>query len=143
MKYIEMFEKIVIWSLIVLMSVIILLATVDLAYALVQDILSTPIMLLAVNELLEIFGFFLLVLIGLELLETIKTYITEHLIRVEIVFMVALIAVARKVIILDISAQPTLTLVGIGIILLALSLGYFLIRRSHKDTDIPSCRPEA
>lgn len=100
-------------------------------------------MLLSVNELLEVFGLFLLVLIGLELLETIKTYLVEHLIRVEVVFMVALIAMARKVIILDISEHPSLTLFGIGLIIIALAVGYFLIRRSHKDRDIPSCRRDA
>jgi len=136
MKYVEIFEKIVIWLLIVLVSLVILLATLDLAYALIKDIIATPIMILAVNELLEIFGLFLLVLIGLELLETIKTYISERLIRVEIVFMVALIAMARKVIILDLQAQPSLTLVGIGAILLALSLSYFLIRRSHREKEV-------
>ena len=47
----------------------------------------------------EFVGFFLLVLIGIELLETIKAYLLTNVIHVEIVLEVALIAIARKVII--------------------------------------------
>ncbi len=72
---------------------------------------------------------FLLVLLGLELLETIKAYLIEHAIHVEIVMVVALIAISRKVIILDIKVVDAATLIAIGGILLALSLGYYLISR--------------
>ena len=63
--------------------------------------ITPPIILLEINELLEIFGFFLLVLIGVEILETIKAYLLEKVVHVEIVLEVALFAIARKVIILD------------------------------------------
>ncbi len=130
MNYFKTFEKIVIWALTIMMAVVLLLATLDLAYLIVKDILRSPFCLLDVKDLLDIFGLFLLVLIGIELLETIKTYLVEHLIRAEVVFMVALIAIARKVIILDVPAFPSLTLIGIGAIILAMSVGYHLIRRS-------------
>jgi len=132
MRYFKTFEKVVIWSLTFMMALVLVLSTLDLAFLIVKDILhSSPIFLLDVKDLLDIFGLFLLVLIGIELLETIKTYLIEHLIRTEVVFMVALIAIARKVIILDVSAYPSLTLMGIGAIILALAFGYHLIRRSH------------
>ncbi len=47
----------------------------------------------------EIFGFFMLILIGIELLETIRAYLVENVVHVEVVIEVALIAIARKVII--------------------------------------------
>src|SRR5439155_18567800 len=43
------------------------------------------------------FGGALIVLLGLELIETLKQYNSEHHVRVEIVFLVGLIAVARHV----------------------------------------------
>ena len=46
-------------------------------------------------------GGFLLVLIGIELLDTIKAYFRENTIHVEIVILLAIIAIARKVILLD------------------------------------------
>ena len=54
------------------------------------------------NELLNIFGIFLLVLVGIELVYTLKTYLTENALHVEVVLMAALIAIGRKVIILDV-----------------------------------------
>jgi uncharacterized membrane protein (DUF373 family) len=137
MKFLGIFEKYVIRALTVMMAFVLLLATIDLAYLIVKDILNPPLMLLDVSELLDIFGLFLLVLIGIELLETMKTYLVEHLIRVEVVLMVALIAIARKIIIMDVSLFPSLTLIGIGVILIALSVGYCYIRGSHKDKRPP------
>jgi uncharacterized membrane protein (DUF373 family) len=84
---------------------------------------------LDINELLEIFGLFMLVLIGIELLETIKTYIMKNVIHLEVVLMVAMIAIARKVIILDIKKVPSPTLMGIGVIIIALSVGYYLVKQ--------------
>jgi len=70
---------------------------------------------------------FLLVLIGVELLETVKMYLTKKTVHVEVVFTVAMIAIARKVVILDIKEVPSLTLIGIGTIIMALSAGYYLL----------------
>ncbi len=50
-----------------------------------------PIILFEINELLEIFGFFLLILICLELLESIRIYLIEGALHVQIVLEVALI----------------------------------------------------
>jgi hypothetical protein len=81
----------IVGTLIVLMAVVLLLTTIDLGWMLVQDILTPPVILLEIEELLEIFGFFLLILIGVELLETIKAYLNEGVVHVEVVLMVALI----------------------------------------------------
>ena len=43
------------------------------------------------------------------------------------VFTVAMIAIARKVIILDVKELSSLTLMGIGVIIIALSAGYYLL----------------
>jgi uncharacterized membrane protein (DUF373 family) len=67
------------------------------------------------------------VLIGVELLETIKAYVKENVVHVEVVFTVAMIAIARKVIILDVKELSGLTLMGIGVIIIALSAGYYLL----------------
>jgi len=101
------------------------------------DIISPPIILLEVGELLNIFGLFLLILIGVELLETVKMYFREHVVHVEVVFMVALIAIARKVIILDLEKYSYLALIGIALIILALSVGYYLVRKSHQENKSP------
>ena len=45
---------------------------------------------------------------------------------------VAMIAIARKVIILDTEKLSALTLIGIGVIILALTIGYYLVRQGHR-----------
>jgi len=132
-KYLRNFEKFITVSLIIMMAVVILLATIELGWIIINDIITPPVLLLDINEMLDIFGLFLLVLIGIELLETIKAYLSQRVIRVEVVIIVALIAIARKVIILDIKELSSLTLIGIAAIILALSAGYYLLKGSLRD----------
>lgn len=127
---IKKFEKGIILVLVLLMAMVLLLSTVELAWIITQDVLSPPLFLLDINELLDIFGLFMLVLIGIELLETIaKTYMSESVDHAQIVMAVAIIAIARKVIILDVKDLSGLALVGIAAIILALSIGYYLIKK--------------
>lgn len=131
MIYLEKIERVIVLSLLVMMVSVVLLATVELGWIITKDIITPPVFLLDIDELLEIFGMFLLVLIGVELLETVKMYLTQKTVHVEVVFTVAMIAIARKVIILDIKEVPSLTLIGIGTIIVALSAGYYLLTRKR------------
>ena len=132
------FQRITIQALMLMMAVVVGLATVDLAWILVKDIVQPPVMILNVEQLLELFGLFMLVVIGIELLETImKTYVTQGEFRHEVVLSVAIIAIARKVIILDLKKTDCLTLIGIASIVLALTGGYFLMK-SCQASGLPS-----
>ena len=125
------YEKFMIQSLMVMMAIVLGLATLDLGWLIIKDIIQPPYLLLDVNQLLEIFGLFMLVVIGIELLETImKTYITQGQPHYEVVLSVAIIAIARKVIILDLKEVDSLSLIGIASIIIALTVGYFLMKRS-------------
>ena len=127
--FLKKFEHIIVLSLIIMMVIVVVLAAVELGWIIIRDIITPPIILLEIDELLEIFGFFLLVLIGIELLETIKAYLLTNVIHVEIVLEVALIAIARKVIILDLNKYESLTLVGIAALIAAVALAYLVIKR--------------
>ncbi len=130
MQVIKKFQKIIIMVLVVLMAVVLFLSTIELAWVIIKDIITPPIFILDIDELLEIFGLFMLVLIGIELLDTIaKTYLEESVDHAQIVMAVAIIAIARKVIILDVKDLSGLALVGIAAIILALSIGYYLIKK--------------
>ncbi|HWR90420.1 MAG TPA: phosphate-starvation-inducible PsiE family protein [Dissulfurispiraceae bacterium] len=130
LEYLKRFERIITASLVVMMAIIVLLATIELGWLIIQDIISPPLFLLEIEELLDIFGLFLLVLIGIELLETIKAYQKDNVVHVEVVFIVAMIAIARKVIILDIKEIDAMKLIGIGVIVTALSVGYWFVKRA-------------
>ena len=133
MKYLEKGERVIVLSLLVMMVAVVFLSTVELGWIITKDIITPPVFLLDIDELLDIYGMFLLVLIGVELLETVKMYLTQKTVHVEVVFTVAMIAIARKVIILDIKEVPSLTLIGIGTIIVALSAGYYLIARKRNN----------
>jgi len=114
-------------TLIGLLAIVVVLSTIELGWILIKDILTEPVLILEISELLEIFGFFLLVLIGIELLETIKKYLEKGVIELKIIFSVALIAIGRKIIILDPKEYDGFTLLGIGTIILALVIGYGIV----------------
>jgi LPXTG-motif cell wall-anchored protein len=137
MNYPDTFQKIIIAVLTALMALVVMIATLELVYIMVLDILSPPFILLDANELLDIFGYFLLILIGIELLETFRIYLKEGAINAQVVLLVAIIALARKVIILGSNEMQSLTLVGIGFIILALAAGYYLVKKSNDDV---SCK---
>jgi len=138
-RYIRTFERYVIIVLIAMMAVTVLLATLDLLRMLFFDIfVQSPRVIIEVGALLDIFGMFLLILIGLELIHTLKTYLEEKTFHLEVVFTVALVAIARKVIILDIKETSGVTLLGIAAIIAALSVSYFYIRRQFTCMSVPS-----
>lgn len=136
--FLKKFERLIVNSLIVMMVLIVFLATIELGWIILKDIVTHPILLLEINELLEIFGFFLLVLIGIELLETIKAYLDEKVIHVEIVLEVALIAIARKVIILDLDKYSALTLSGMAALILAVAAGFYVVKKKIRSSTQPS-----
>ncbi|MGD2015724.1 MAG: phosphate-starvation-inducible PsiE family protein [Desulfobacterales bacterium] len=133
--FLKKFEHIIVLSLITMMVIVVVLATIELGWIIIRDIVTPPVILLEIDELLEIFGFFLLVLIGIELLETIKAYLLTNVIHVEIVLEVALIAIARKVIILDLDKYESLTLVGIAALIAAVALAFMVIKRHINPID--------
>jgi uncharacterized membrane protein (DUF373 family) len=74
-------------------------------------------------------GGFLVILLGLELLETVRVYNREHHVKLEVVLVVAMIAVSRHIIQLDYHEASAPALLGAAAILLALVTGYFLVKR--------------
>jgi uncharacterized membrane protein (DUF373 family) len=128
-EFIKKFEHGVIFSLVAMMTVVILLSTIELAYIIVKDIFSPPLFWLEIDELLDIFGFFLLILIGVELLESIKAYLADKVVHFEVVLEVALIAITRKVIILDLKEYSALTVIGVAALILSIAIAYYLLKR--------------
>lgn len=124
----KQFEQAIIILLAIMMAVVVVFSTVDLGKTIVEKLVAPPFMLLEVKELLDLFGLFLLVLIGLELLEIIKSYAMDNVVHVRVVLTVAMIAIARKVIILEVNEVSATSMFGIGAIIVALSIAYYVLR---------------
>jgi uncharacterized membrane protein (DUF373 family) len=123
-------EKAVLYALMALMAIVLVLATLDLVWTIILAVTTPPLLLVTLDTLLEIFGMFLLVLVGLELLDTITAYIREHVVHAEIVILAAMIAVARKAITLDLTKSEPIVAFGLAALVLALSAAYFLLKRA-------------
>ncbi|MBD2676143.1 MULTISPECIES: phosphate-starvation-inducible PsiE family protein [Nostoc] len=129
MHMIENVEVLVSKVLSILMVVVILVAIGDLAFFLYKELFTMPYGKFN-TTLYKIFGLFLNILIALEILENITGYLRKHVIQVELVIVTSLIAVARKIIILDLEKVPGIDIIGLGVAILALSISYLIIRSS-------------
>ena len=133
-EIVNKFEKIVYAALMALLMLVLAGSLLDLIWLLFKALIYETPALLETRELIGVLGAFLLVLIGVELLDTIKAYFSENTIHVEIVVLLAIIAIARKVILLDplgISANEFgFELMGIGVIVIGLAGGYYLIKKA-------------
>jgi uncharacterized membrane protein (DUF373 family) len=127
-------QKFTVLALTGMLVVVVLLSTLHLGVLIVQEVWAPPRFLIRVQGLLEIFGYFLLVLIGVELLETLKAYLRKDIIHVRVVLEVALIAMARKVIIEEPNSVPGLTLLGIAALILALGIAFYFERQAKRES---------
>lgn len=123
------FKLVVSYILLVLLGVVVVLALIDLAILVFEEIMKPPFPLVKVADLQELLGNFLNVMIAFELLDSVRAYIRHRHFHVETVVLVSILAVARKVIVLDIHELAGLTIIGIAAIFVALCGGYFLLRR--------------
>ncbi len=127
---IETVEVIVSKILSLLMIIVIFATLLDLAIFIFKEIFS-----LGENHfsqtLFKIFGLFLNVLIALEILENITAYLKKQVLQVELVIVTSLIAIARKIIILDLKVTEGIEIIGLGIAILSLSISYLIIRSSN------------
>jgi len=130
MHLIEIIEVIVSKLLAVLMLIVIFATLADLAIFIFKEILSPEVGGFS-QTLFKTFGLFLNVLIALEILENITAYLKKHVLQVELVIVTSLIAIARKIIILDLKATEGIEIIGLGIAILSLSISYLIIRSSN------------
>ncbi|MDX2244037.1 MAG: phosphate-starvation-inducible PsiE family protein [Leptolyngbyaceae cyanobacterium bins.302] len=126
-------EAIVSKVLSIAMVVVILVAVFDLLRFLVTDLVITEPTGRFSTTLATIFGLFLNVLIALEILENITAYLKKHVIQVELVVVTSLIAVSRKIIILDLEKTTGIDLIALAAAILALAVSYWIIRRVSAD----------
>ena len=130
LKLLHVVEKLVAKVLSIALLVVIAVALFDLVYLMIIDIKSNDPAGFYNKSIIKLFGFFLNILIALELLENITAYLKKNIVHVELVIATALIAVSRKIIIFDFSAKANASqdLIAISAGILALSISYWLVK---------------
>jgi len=135
-KVLKGFELVITSALMVIIAAMVVMGTIALAMLMLRNASAHMGNITDAEALQQVmqrgFGGALVVLLGLELMETLKQYTAEHHVRVEVVFLVGLIAVGRHVIQVDYARAGAGELFGMAAVILALAIGYFLVRRSSQ-----------
>lgn len=135
----ESYKKIVILILMVMLGCVVLISIAHVAWSLIDTVVLNFNEADFQRSIIDLFGLFFLVLVGVELLETLKMYTKEHVVHVEVVLLVALIVAARKIILIDYATKPSDIFFGIASIIIAIGVSYYLIKKSlhvtHYDDD--------
>jgi uncharacterized membrane protein (DUF373 family) len=112
-----------------LMVLVILWGIGDVVYVLYRRLIQEPFLLLSINDLFETFGAFLAVLIAIEIFVNITVYIRTDVIPVKLVVATALMAISRKVIVLDYDTISSSYVYATGAVVLSLGITYWLVAR--------------
>lgn len=115
-----------------LMVAVILWGVGDVIYIIYDRLVSPPFLLLNINDIFYTFGAFMAVLIAVEIFINIRLYLGTNVFPVQLVVATALMAIARKVIVLDFEAITPMYLLGIAATTLALGITYWLLRQGTR-----------
>ncbi len=111
----------------VIMVIVIFAGVIDVVLVLYQRLMTNPRFFLTISDILATFGAFLAVMIAIEIFENLTLYLRKDVIHVEIVMATALMAIARKVIVLDFNEIAPEYVWATGAVVLATSIGYWLV----------------
>ncbi|MBI1319729.1 MAG: hypothetical protein GC168_12390 [Candidatus Hydrogenedens sp.] len=111
----------------ILMTLVIVWGVIDVGWVLYQRLVTPPMFLLEIDDILATFGAFMAVLIAIEIFVNITIYLRDDIIHVKIVMATALMAIARKVIILDVKETDVMMVFAIAAVIFSLSIGYWLL----------------
>jgi uncharacterized membrane protein (DUF373 family) len=96
------------------------------AFDIVRDIMAYPTGAITNEQVFGIFGDLLLILIGLELMESVKGYLKDHKVHVEVILTVAMVALARKAIVVNVKDYQA-GAIGLGLLIVALAASHWLL----------------
>jgi uncharacterized membrane protein (DUF373 family) len=128
------------YVLAIAMVVVIIEGVASVIHALYLSMSRPPYFM--VPNIVKLFGVFLAVLIAYEIFANITLYLRTDVFPVKLVVATAVMAIARKVIILDMEDYTALDLVGIGAVVLALGIAYWLISQADAAGDKTRWQPD-
>lgn len=115
----------------VLMALVIVWGVADVVLVLYQRLMVEPIFLLDYNDLFDVFGAIMLVLIAIEIFINIRLYLGSNVIPIQLVVATALMAIARKVIVMDLDDIAPLYIFAIAAVVMALGITYWLVTKKE------------
>lgn len=135
-KLVARFEVLVVLALKVLLTLAVALAIVLLYVLFINGVREQTTAIDNVGRLQsalqQVFAGVLLVLLGLELIETLNVYAAEHHVRIEVILIVAMIALGRHIVQMDFEHLSGPVLLGVAGLMTGLAASYFLITSAHR-----------
>lgn len=125
----HLFEKSLAGVLLILIAGVAVIAVAELGYVLYLDLANDQGLFLGLDELFDVFGRFLVVLIAIELMASIYMYMKDKSVHAEMMLLIAITALTRKVVILDKETTDAMQMLGIAALLATLIGGYYLVKR--------------
>jgi len=122
--------KVAVKILAVFMVIVIFWGVADVIYVLYQNLIDEPFMLLNISDIFKTFAAFLTVLIAIEIYQNIVLYLRTDVLPIRLVVATALMAIARKVIILDFKNISAMYIFAAAATVLALGITYYLISKN-------------
>ena len=131
-------NKNVVRVLIGIMTLTLILGTLHLIYLEFNKIIDHPYFLVDVSTLFEVFNLILIIAIGYELIRSLILIISSDTIPTIPIIQIAIIAVANKIITLDIKQTNVNILIGLALLIAALGLAYFLMKYNRAPQNEPA-----
>jgi uncharacterized membrane protein (DUF373 family) len=128
--YLEDFRKVAIYSVIVMIAFVTVLTIIGLIISFYYILFAQDIDLENRQDSLTIIGNFLVVVIAVELLDTLILYVRKNKLFPELILLVVLTAVGREVLVTDLAHVDPLLLIGVGVVLVAVAGSYYLVKRA-------------
>ncbi len=127
-KFAVQVERIAVIGLMLLLMTTILFGTVVVAWSLIEDLIHTRELVLEPKALFDIFGLFVAVLVGVELLKILRHLLAAHEVNTTLVAQTALIALCNKIITLNLHDTDWTVLAAVAALILALSAAIYALR---------------
>ncbi|MDQ6998011.1 MAG: BLUF domain-containing protein [Mariprofundus sp.] len=112
-----------------LMAFVVLCGVAEIAAELYVMIKSTPYVLLSISGITSTFASFLAVLIAIDIFINISLYVRKHVIAVRLVVATALMAVARKIIVLEFADIHPMQIIAMAGLVAVLGFCYYYLSR--------------
>ena len=135
-KIIKNFEKVVFYFLAFVLMAYIAIEIVELVYQFFiafSERGDDQRLLITKEQTRIILPIFFNILIAIELIGTFDFYVKESAIKVQSILLIGLIAIGRKLLAYDFTHADGLGNIGLAALILALSVGYYLVKKSDEE----------
>ncbi len=121
------------YVLAIAMVIVILAGVISVLHTIYLHLVQPPYFV--IPDIIKTFGAFLALLIAYEIFSNIRLYIRSDVFPLKLVVATAIMAIARKIIILDMAEHSALDLIGMGIAVVGLGITYWLISLADSDAN--------